>query len=80
MPGIPKKPVPPHCAECGSSHCAPVRKPGFTDAQIASNGGMGAFEWLCWDCLYLREHPDAPPSVKMPWERKPKRLQRETLF
>ena len=80
MSGYPKKPVPPSCADCGSSRCTPVRKPGISDAQIASNGGMGAFDWLCGDCLYKREHPEAEAAIKMPWERKPKKLQAEKLF
>ena len=68
-PGIPKKAVPPHCADCGHSQCAAVRKPGFTDEQIAKDGGIGAYDWLCGDCLYRREHPDAEPAIALPRER-----------
>ena len=77
--GAPKKAVPPSCADCGHSQCAPIRKPGFTDEQIAKDGGLGAYIWLCGDCLYKRENPTALPAIKMPQERTVP-LQREKLF
>ena len=78
--GVPKKPVPPKCQVCGHSQCSAIRKEGFTDEQIAATGGLGAFDWLCGDCLYKRDHPDATPAVKMPNERKPLPLQDERLW
>ena len=77
--GVPKKAVPPKCADCGHSQCSAVRRPGFTDEQIAATGGMGAFDWLCGDCLYKREHPEAEPAIALPRERTVA-LQSERLF
>lgn len=77
--GMPKKPVPPSCEQCGHGTCTPIRKPGVSDEQIAQTGGLGSFFWLCGDCLYKREHPDAEPAVKMPRERTVA-LQEERLF
>jgi hypothetical protein len=55
---MPKKAVPPQCAECGASKPLPVQVPGVTDEQIATSGGLGCYEWLCGSCLHEREHPD----------------------
>ena len=66
----------PSCADCGHTRCVPVRKP---DVAKGNTGGLGEFDWLCGDCLYKREHPDALPAVKLPRERTVS-LQREKLF
>ena len=71
-----RKPVLPICADCGHTRCAPVRKAG-----VAKNntGGLGEFDWLCGDCLYRRQNPDALPAVALPRERNVP-LQTEKLF
>ena len=71
-----RKPVPPKCADCGHSKCAPVRKPG---APRGWRGGIGEFDWLCGDCLYKRQNPDALPAIALPRERSVP-LQTEKLF
>lgn len=74
--GIPKKPVPPKCADCGASRPMAVLREGMTPDNL---GGLGSHQWLCGDCVYKLDHPDAPRAVLLPRERV-KRLQKETLF
>jgi len=57
----------PKCHDCGAA----------TLRVVAVDKGH---QFVCTSCEYLREHPDAPRAVKMPNERRPKRLQTETLF
>lgn len=44
-----------------------------------NQGGAFSHEWVCGDCLYKRDHPDAAPAVRLPRERS-KRIQKESLF
>jgi hypothetical protein len=74
--GQPKKPVPPHCSECGASKPMAVLRPG---AEPDALGGRSSHVWLCGDCLYRLEHPDALKAVKPPRARSC-RLQKECLF
>ena len=76
-----KKPQPPHCEDCGSARCHPYPLADLRPT-IVLDGTQTAYgyQWLCGDCKYLREHPDAPPAVTPPRERRPKPLQIERLF
>ena len=74
---IPKKAVPPRCAECGASQPSAVLRPGV---EPDKQGGKYSHEWLCGSCLYRRDHPDAAPAKPLPRERRAVRLQKETLF
>ncbi len=56
-PSMPRKAVPPVCTDCGASKPFAYRRPGFTDEEIASSGGLGCYDWLCGSCWYKREHP-----------------------
>jgi len=58
MNAMPKKAVPPTCQDCGASKPQPVRREGFTDEQIAADGGLGAYDWLCGSCLFKRTNPE----------------------
>lgn len=65
----------PKCQGCGAS------RPHVVSIPFVSNGREHIrHEWLCEDCEYRRDHPDALPAVAPPRERRPKRLQKEKLF
>jgi hypothetical protein len=59
--------VKPHCEKCGSAECHPYQTE------------IGAYEWLCGSCRYLRQHPNAERKQKLPRERSVAK-QRERLF
>lgn len=58
----------PTCKDCGA-----------VNPRVVGNG-HGGHLWLCADCEYKREHPEYIPMPKLPQERGPRRLQKETLF
>lgn len=63
--------VTPRCADCNKVTDRCVRR--------HPHGVVAGSLFLCADCEYLREHPNAPRAVKLPRERA-KRLQKETLL
>jgi hypothetical protein len=71
------KPSLPKCKDCGKRTDRVVSLPqrGPNHAAIPEV----RHEWLCADCEYLRENPDAPRFIKPPRERS-KRLQKESLL
>jgi hypothetical protein len=75
--GQPKKPVPPRCVECGATKPMAVLRDGVDPDML---GGISSHMWLCGDCVYRRDHPDAAPAVPEPRSRRPLKLQTETLF
>jgi hypothetical protein len=71
--GLGKKPIPPKCADCGNgTKVHPYRG--------EEGSKFGGYVWLCGDCKYRRENPDAAPYVKLPAERRGRWKQKETLF
>lgn len=77
MAGVLKKPVTPRCEDCGLTKCHPYQRKDVEADGIGTSYGYG---WLCGDCKFKRENPDAPAPPKMPWERRPRALQKERLF
>ena len=73
------KPNLPKCKDCGKRTDRVV---GITSRFVNQRGDEIKelrHEWLCADCEYLRERPDAPRFIKPPRERA-KRLQKESLL
>lgn len=65
----------PKCADCGAG------SPRVVSKTRRENGKeYVTHTWLCADCEYKRQHPDAKPAIAPPREQRPKRLQKETLF
>jgi ribosomal protein S27AE len=63
------KPRTASCADCGAG----------TAMAYSTNGGK-THRWLCGSCVYLIEHPEAPPSPLEPGKRGVVRKQKESLF
>lgn len=61
----------PRCADCNKVTDRCIRR--------HPHGVVKLSLFLCADCEYRRDNPDAPKAVKLPRERT-KRLQKETLW
>jgi hypothetical protein len=67
----------PRCKDCGGGQ---PRVVGIESRDLRVNAMRVYHVWLCASCEYKRAHPLAAPAVLMPNERRPLRLQEETLF
>lgn len=62
----------PKCADCGKAGTRCIRRDPW--------GRVDLSLFLCTDCHYKREHGDFERAKPVPRERRPAKLQEETLF
>lgn len=69
-----RKAVKMKCGTCGTSSNV-----GYAPYPNTIPGAAHGGRFICGDCLYLEEHPDAA-RIEPPPRRKPKAPQSETIF
>ena len=68
----------PRCTDCGNVAQRPVLRSDASEGQMCGDL-PGGYDWLCCDCEYLRDNPEAP-LVSHPRNSRQVPPQAERLF